>query len=787
MGTFETLYGGTQRKSEYTYEYDGFGAVTKISQDGAEVRRYTYYRDSAYTSSSESTFNYNAMGQVRKGGTSQSDREIDWEKEIYDAEGRLVCVKSYMTDGNGVRKGSETEKLRVTYDNYGRIYKITDYSTGTASVHTYSYDAKGEMTKESVSGYTSGYVEGERDAYGRVYKIKISGQTGTEQTYEYEYKEFGGAEPDDRLEAIELPQGKEVMYTYDLLGRLSDRRLRDGREEVIRETYSYQRGANNDRTTEYVSNILYQGNGYSTNIEYTYDKGGNIQSVTEGGKSISYEYDQYGRLSRENNQELNFTKTYSYTPSGNIRRINEYDYTTGAVSSGVFRKDYDYTYDGTGRMQDYLVVIMEHNSNLETTKMQMCGETFDNLGNPCKYKGSVIEWKQGRLMRTYGSKTYKYDASGIRTEKVSNGTTYKYYTIGGEIQSETRTQNGVTTKIWYYYDKSGICGIEYNGTEYYFQKDIQGDVVRIVNGAGETVARYVYDAWGNHKVLNGSGAENTSETFIGNINPIRYRGYYYDTDTGFYYLQSRYYDPEVGRFINADDITYIDPETLNGLNLYSYCSNNPVMNVDYIGDYPVSIWENIVGFAKDIFFGFGGMALKKSSYLFAQLAEIPMFLLDDIGGAVFNPTFLSTMKLATRLQYNGKILNGLGKIAQGVGYTLLALDIGLTIYSNFMNSNLSFSRKITDTIIDIGFTIGGAAISMAVGALVGSIGGPVGTILGVIAGGIINIGIWAFQTFAVDLYNSIKVGFHKLITQIIPNAWNNFVNGWKYFWSFAWI
>ena len=107
--------------------------------------------------------------------------------------------------------------------------------------------------------------------------------------------------------------------------------------------------------------------------------------------------------------------------------------------------------------------------------------------------------------------------------------------------------------------------------------------------------------------------------------------------------------------------------------------------------------------------------------------------------------------------------------------------------SNFMNSNLSFSRKITDTIIDIGFTIGGAAISMAVGALVGSIGGPVGTILGVIAGGIINIGIWAFQTFAVDLYNSIKVGFHKLITQIIPNAWNNFVNGWKYFWSFAWI
>ena len=201
-------------------------------------------------------------------------------------------------------------------------------------------------------------------------------------------------------------------------------------------------------------------------------------------------------------------------------------------------------------------------------------------------------------MRTYGSKTYQYDANGIRTEKVSNGTTYKYYTIGGEIQSETRTQNGVTTKIWYYYDKSGICGIEYNGTEYYFQKDIQGDVVRIVNGRGETVARYVYDAWGNHKVLNGTVAENTSETFIGNINPIRYRGYYYDTDTGFYYLQSRYYDPEVGRFINADDITYVDPSSLASCNVYGYCGNNPVMYVDPTGEaFFVFLIAALVGFA----------------------------------------------------------------------------------------------------------------------------------------------------------------------------------------------
>ena len=138
-------------------------------------------------------------------------------------------------------------------------------------------------------------------------------------------------------------------------------------------------------------------------------------------------------------------------------------------------------------------------------------------------------------------------------------------------------------RLWYYYDGNGICGIEYNGSVYYFQKNLQGDVTRVYDGNGSLVAQYVYDAWGNHKVLNANGTEITDESFIGNVNPIRYRGYYYDTDSGLYYLQSRYYDPEVGRFINADDIDYIEPETLMGCNLYAYCGNNPVMYSDPSG------------------------------------------------------------------------------------------------------------------------------------------------------------------------------------------------------------
>ena len=99
------------------------------------------------------------------------------------------------------------------------------------------------------------------------------------------------------------------------------------------------------------------------------------------------------------------------------------------------------------------------------------------------------------------------------------------------------------------------------------------------------MVKYIYDAWGNHTVRTNDGTEIAEATHIGNINPIRYRGYYYDTEIGLYYLQTRYYDPTTGRFVTIDGIAYADPESINGLNLYAYCGNNPVMNVDPTGHF----------------------------------------------------------------------------------------------------------------------------------------------------------------------------------------------------------
>ena len=129
--------------------------------------------------------------------------------------------------------------------------------------------------------------------------------------------------------------------------------------------------------------------------------------------------------------------------------------------------------------------------------------------------------------------------------------------------------------------------------DYEFSKNIFGDVVAIISG-GLEVARYEYDAWGNHKVFNPDGTENTDEDFIGNINPIRYRGYYYDRESGMYYLQTRYYDPEIGQFISPNSYEYLDPKNITGFNLYDYCGYNPVMNVDPTGN---EWWKWLIGAA----------------------------------------------------------------------------------------------------------------------------------------------------------------------------------------------
>ena len=127
---------------------------------------------------------------------------------------------------------------------------------------------------------------------------------------------------------------------------------------------------------------------------------------------------------------------------------------------------------------------------------------------------------------------------------------------------------------------------------YFCRKDILGNIIALLDTNGSVVVKYTYDAWGNNVVSDANGTIITDANHIGNLNPFRYRSYYYDTEIKLYYLKTRYYDPEIGRFMTIDGIEYLDPETINGLNLYAYCGNNPVSNVDPNGN---AWWHWVVG------------------------------------------------------------------------------------------------------------------------------------------------------------------------------------------------
>ena len=202
----------------------------------------------------------------------------------------------------------------------------------------------------------------------------------------------------------------------------------------------------------------------------------------------------------------------------------------------------------------------------------------------------MYTWTRGRLLARLGAIEFEYDCQGRRTRKITNGSVpHEYFYDGDKLIAEI--YNRVT--LYFFYDESGVCGMRCNGANYEFVRNIFGDVIRIYDDNGDLKASYTYDAWGNHKVYNPDGTENTNTAFIGNINPIRYRGYYYDSESGLYYLMSRYYDPSIGQFISPDTSDYLAPDTIGGVDLYAYCNNNPIMYVDPTGHFSGLIFQPI--------------------------------------------------------------------------------------------------------------------------------------------------------------------------------------------------
>ena len=300
-------------------------------------------------------------------------------------------------------------------------------------------------------------------------------------------------------------------------------------------------------TTQLVSQIILSN---GTTLSYGYDAEERITSVVETytvddtpvTNTTLYTYDALGQLLTE-------------TVNGNVVNSMEYD----NYGNIVEKNGKAYTY-GNATWKDLLTGF--DGKTIE----------YDAQGNPVKYLGHTLTWKKGRQLKSFDGNTYIYNANGIRTSKTIGEVKHTYTLDGTKILRETWAGN---TLIPLYDNEDNVCGILYNNVPYYFVKNQQGDVIAIVDKDAQTVARYSYDAWGVPTVT-----LDTSDCQIADINPFRYRGYYYDKEIGLYYLQSRYFNPSISRFLIADEQIGFD---LLNLNLFTYCKNDTIDSIDIYG------------------------------------------------------------------------------------------------------------------------------------------------------------------------------------------------------------
>ena len=207
----------------------------------------------------------------------------------------------------------------------------------------------------------------------------------------------------------------------------------------------------------------------------------------------------------------------------------------------------------------------------------------DAIGNITNDGTWTFTWKNGRQLAAMENDSerwdFSYDASGMRTQRSNGNTTYKYTYEGTTL---TQMTVGSNTLIFAYGVNGHPMGVKYNGTSYYYVTNAFGDVLAIIDNSCNELVTYTYDTWGN--IISISG---TMASTLGKYNPFRYRGYVYDQETGLYYLQSRYYNPDICRFISADSISYLGADgTPVSYNLFAYCGNNPVMYSDPTGHIP---------------------------------------------------------------------------------------------------------------------------------------------------------------------------------------------------------
>lgn len=676
-------YSSSVYKSEFAFEYDTFGnmSVLKIGTVALVTMEYDYkhMNKTTYANGDQISYKYDAKDRVI--AFYENETEIVSVRYSDDAEDLMTITHSnnLQYTCRAVNKKGITNEYCARFSDSGRLLRVVEYAAnGTGNVTSVGYFIDNSETPFEKCTTT-------KDGNGNLTKI--------ERSY----------------------HGANTSYVYDSLYRLSGKTTTytsSSRSKQFKTNYYYNAFTGNRKGTRITKEEHYNGTSKTKSYDYDYYKNGNLKKIRMNSDAQSeYVYDKYGRLVEEYNYNLSRAYKFTYDNGGNITKKETYLITGGVTSTSPFKTDiynYESTTPGCGQNPDWKDQLKSYNG----TSIQ-----YDALGNPLNYLGKDMTWRSRRLIAIDGV-AMDYDHNGLRVKK-GNRT---YYWQNKTLIMERWTKDGTENYIYYYYDESGVCGMNYNGKEYYYLKNIFGDVIAVYDDLGNLQCSYAYDAWGNHKVYNASGSEIGPEVInVGNINPFRYRSYYWDTEFSLYYLQSRYYDPALGRFISADDVRYLDPESVAGFNLYAYCSNNPVMGTDPEGTWLIALlvsaligavvsaalslynevkekgWEN-VNVGKVIFDGLlggiGGMAAASGLGTIAMMAVgAGLGLAQGLGDSILDGKSFADGDTWKNIVYS--------TIAGG-----LAFRIGGAGAKNVANLAEGFNKKVLRTTIEIGLKSG---------------------------------------------------------------------------------
>lgn len=583
-----------------TYTYDSDGNVIYICD---QKTAYTMeYQDSEMKSLK--------VGNIEL--VNNSENIIKSNDEASDiAVGEIInSTENTTTYGNNQKIRTVTTEMKVAENDTTSVARKVEiyYDTNSIPAYTTEYNDEGKIIKftdntekKAVSYnyiYTGDNVKVERnDGFIKTVNTEQNEESGiTQKNIEYTYKDIldRNATYKTTQKSDMSDENKVLMTNVFYNNAVLTEESSDNEQTISRKLYSSLNGqgifnVDEKKNTEQESlyTIIFSGN--KKVFSYIYDLAGNITEIKLGDKKIyEYAYDVHGRITKELDYVNKTGCTYGYTSTGNVvaKHIKEIN-NDGSLTNV---RDIKYSYQN-GEWADQL-------TQYDGQKI-----TYDGMGNPIDYiDGKTFKWTRGRqleqmTLKDGSSVTYKYNQDGLRTYKDTKESITNYQWDDSKLIRETVAYKGDEKKydIWYFYNNDDeTIGFEYSEvdnsnivkTPIYFEKNKQGDVIGLLDTKGKELVKYSYDAWGN--IVDVSYENETALK----LNHITYRGYYKDNESGFYYLQSRYYDSETGRFINADDVKIlgIKDTSIYKDNLYCYCNNNVVNCTDPNGKSPIIIY-----------------------------------------------------------------------------------------------------------------------------------------------------------------------------------------------------